>query len=270
MYQISYNGTTLDPNYYIITKLDLTDIPVRISEQNITSRHGGVIWKRLYSPRTITIEGALVATDATTYMTQWRALISLFNANSDSAYQLAITADDGTTRYINAKVVQVPDIVETEGERFMGIFQIILRGEDPFFTDLPVTTVMTTSSTAGFPVPSPVKTPLGGIPATTLNVVMSGDIGCYPICTINPQITNPRLTNTTTGDTWALNTTITSPTLVYFDNAGLHVGTDNALMQYFSGTFFRLAQGNNNLVFSGSNITGATLNITTNNCYVSI
>lgn len=270
MYAISYNGTTLDPNYYVITGLDLTDVPIRISEQNITSRHGGVIWKRLYSPRTITIEGTLIAQDSASYMTYWRSLISLFNASSDDAYELAITVDDGSTRYIMAKVVQIPDIKESVGERWVGEFQIILRAEDPFFYDTSVTSIMTTSSTAGFPVPSPVYTPLGGIPATTLNVVMSGDIGCYPICTINPQITNPRLTNTTTGDTWALNTTILSPTLVYFDNAGLHIGTDNALMQYFSGTFFRLQTGNNNLVFSGSNIVDSTLTITTKDCYVSI
>ena len=270
MYQISYKGTNLDSNFYTITGLDLTDVPIRISEQNITSRHGGVVWKRLFSPRTITIEGILSASSSSDYMAYWRSLISLFSATDDNAYELAITADDGTTRYIMTKVVSIPDIKETIGERWIGEFQVILRAEDPFFYDTPVTSIMTTSSVAGFPVPSPVKTPLGGIPATTLNVVMLGDIGCYPICTINPSITNPRLTNTTTGDTWALNTTITSPTLVYFDNAGLHIGTDNALMQYFSGTFFRLQAGSNNLVFSGSNISGATLNITTKDCYVSI
>lgn len=67
-------------------------------------------------------------------------------------------------------------------------------------------------------------------------------------------VTNPTITNDTTGDYITINTTLSAGQTLYIDSANYTVTIDgvNAL-QYMSGDFFDLIEGENDLVFTGSN-----------------
>ena len=272
MYQITYNGTTLD-THFVVNQLDLSDLPIRTSSQVLTGLNGGVIWNRLYNMKTITIGGSLWGSSASDYYGAWRTLNSLFNIGDQTAKTLSIFLDTGETRNINCKVIDMPAIGETEGEQYTATFQVILQAENPYFTDTTQTSIVTPFVASGFPLSAPLSMPLGGSLATSTPIIITGDQSGYPVFTINPTVTNPVITNQSTGDTWSLQTTVnatTGPIQVWQDQQGLHVGSLNQYVQYFTGNMFKLPQGTNIISFSGANITNSTLNISYWNEYVSI
>lgn len=274
MYSIKY-GTFEFDEHYIFNDIDLTGLPIRTSSQVITGRDGSIIWKQLYNSRTITIGGYIIGSSASDYYEAWRNLVSAF-AISDSSVILEITLPNGEIRYIECKTLSLPTITEEEGQIYTGSFQVILQAENPYYRDAFSTSTLYASSASGFPVATVIPTPLGGISLNTVNINITGEYGSYPSYIINPTITNPRVTNQTTGESFQIEMDIslaTGPIYVSFDQYGKHVGTStsqNMYNQYFTGTYFRLQKGNNNIVFTGADVSGASLELTYANNYISV
>lgn len=272
MYSLKFGTFTLD-DHYIINDLDLTGLPIRISSQPLTGRNGGVIWKRLYDSRSLVIGGSMKGDSADDYQQAWRDLITAFAIGDESSKVLEITLSNGDIRYIECKTTSMPSIDENEGEIYTGYFQVVLSAENPFYRGAYTTSTLQIASASGFPVPAVVPTPLGGIQNNTVNISITGDFGSYPTYIINPAVTNPRVTNQTTGESFQIEmpiTVATGPVPISFDNRGIHVGANDEYNQYFTGTYFRLQNGNNNIVFTGADASGATLEITYANEYLSV
>lgn len=272
MYGLKFGNFTFGDNY-VVNGLDLTDLPMRTSSQNTTGQDGGIIWKRLYGKRTITIEGYIVGNDEDDYIDAWRDLVNAFSIGTGESQILQITLGNGDIRYINCKTISMPSIKEEEGHIWDGDFQVILEAEYPFYRDSLVTATAYIVSLSGFPVATPIPTPLGGIAVNTVNLNISGEYGSYPSYVINPVVTNPRITNQTTGETFQLEMEINNavgPVTLSFDGKGKHIGSNDMYNQYFTGTYFRLVSGNNNIVFTGADVEGSSVQITYSNEYISV
>lgn len=272
MYSLKFGTFTFD-DHYIFNDLDLTGLPIRSSQQNLTGRDGGVIWKRLYGMRTLVIGGSLIGDNHTDYYEAWRDLVQAFAIGDDTSKVLEITLPNGELRYINCKTTSLPVIDENVGEVDTGSFQVILAAENPYYRGAETTTTLQIAQASGFPVATVIPTPLGGIQNNTANLSITGDYGSYPTYIINQTVTNPRVSNQTTGKSFQLTMTVdvtTGPVPVSFDNRGIHVGANDEYNQYFTGDYFRLEAGNNNIVFTGADASGATLEITYSNEYISV
>jgi len=248
MYSLKFGTFTFD-DHYVFNDIDLTDLPIRTSSQVITGRDGRIIWKRLYDSRTVTIGGVMIGDTASDYQTAWRNLINAFAIGDGSSKTLEITLSNGDVRYIDCKTISLPVIQEEEGKAYEGDFQVVVSAENPYYRGAYTTVTIYAASVSGFPVSTVVPTPLGGKATNTVTIDITGEYGSYPSYTINPGITNPRVTNQTTG---------------------IHAGENNEYNQYFNGTYFRLQTGNNNIVFTGADVAGASLELTYANQYISV
>lgn len=272
MYNLKFGTFTFD-DHYIFNDLDLTGVPIRISSQDLTGRNGGIVWKRLYGMRTLTIGGYLIGDDANDYQDAWRDLVRAFAIGDDTSKVLEITLPNGDIRYIDCKTTSMPVIDEEEGHVYDGNFQVVLVAENPYYRGASSTVTLEIASASGFPVSTVIPTPLGGTQDNTVNISITGDYGSYPSYIINQTVTNPRVSNQTTGESFQLEMTVdvtTGPVPIFFDNRGIHVGTNDEYNQYFVGDYFRLQAGNNNIVFTGADASGATLEITYANEYISV
>lgn len=263
MYIIQFNGFTLqnDTNYSI-NKLDgISRVPTRVSEDDLTGFDGGNIWARKRGMRTITIGGEIVSDDISDYYDKRDALTDAFSI--DAAVEvLTITKSDGTSRSVNAKVIETPQFDETEGEKGMCVYEIVLKCEDPlFYESIAVTGTLAPSTPGGTPVPTPVPFPVGGAPST-LTIVNDGDVEGYARFDIQGQIQNPIVTNQSTSESFQITTNILSGETVnvFRDSTGLNVlnGTTN-YMSYLDGDLFPLRVGTNTIAFNGSSYDGSAL-----------
>ena len=277
MYQIQY-GTYELPEEFVVDTLDLTGLPIRTSSQELTGQDGGVIWDQKYGMRTIIIGGTMYANTATNYYNQWREVISEFSIQRDSlgvatTKQLKVTLPTGEVVYANCKTLELPDIVETAGQVNMGRFYIVLQSESPYFKGADVDITLYAADKTGFPVATVVPTPLGGMPTNAVSINITGDLGGYPSYMIYKYVTNPRITNQTTGKSWGLDMDVDATTgsiPVYYDKSGVRVGVNNEYIQYFVGDFFNLQKGVNNIIFTGSNVSSSKVELTWWNEYLSV
>lgn len=275
MYNLRFGTFTFD-DHYIFNDIDLTDLPIRTSSQVITGRDGRIIWKRLYDGRTITIGGVLIGDTASDYQTAWRNLINAFAIGNGTSKVLEITLTNGDVRYIDCKTISLPIVDEEEGKLNEGNFQVVVSAENPYYRGAYTSLTLYAASASGFPVATVIPTPLGGISTNTATINISGDYGSYPSYIINQTVTNPRITNQTTGETFQIEMTVdvsTGPVAISFDERGKHIGTvsnPDMYNQYFNGTYFRLQSGNNNIVFTGADVSGASLELTYANQYISV
>lgn len=277
MYILEYNGFTLqnDDNHTINKLNGLSRVDVRVFEDDTTGADGGNIWERRYGMRTIVVGGSIFSDTLEEYFDLREAFTNAFILNP-SDYLLKITRPDGGIRYIYAKVVDVPLFQETEGEFAEAVFEVVLRCEDPFFTDGVVSEVeISPGIEGGTPVPMPIPSPIGGV-GETATIINSGDsdIIHYAEFDILGQITNATVTNQTSGLSFAVNTTILLGETVnlYIQNNDLYVrlGTSN-YYTYFAGTFFPIIEGNNVIAFNGSSFdANARLRIRFQNRYLGI
>lgn len=245
MFRIAYNSLVLEQGSgYSVSNLGGCDIPpIRTSSQQLSTSHGGNIWKQLYAMRTITIEGLVYASDYSTYEELKRKLSSTFSIADDNVLQ--IRKWDGEEKHINAKVTTPPRYIDGTGRMKIGEFMIELLCSDPFFYDTGETTgtAVLATSTGGSPVPMPVPMPIGGIVGNKVILNNSGEIAVYPTVTITGTVDNPTVTNVTTGESFTVTDSFTgNDTLqIYQDQSGLYVLKNGVnSMSNFLGSFFTL------------------------------
>lgn len=273
---ITYNGITLnDANGYYITMLDgVFSVPIRTAEDQKTGYDGGHIWNRLYDMRTITIEGDIVGNGVYDFYAKVRSIVNAFNIGNQQSLPLSIGLADGNVKTILAKVITMPQIPLQAGQTDSARFQIMLKSESPYFQDLSSGNYNIPLSTfGGFPVASCVPTPVG-----TTNQILyinnGGSVPSYASLTITGNINNPSVRSGTTGDQFTVNTSLVTgdKLVIQRDNNGINV-TKNGInyIQYFTGSFINISQGNNAIYFSASNYdSSANLNVQFSNSYISL
>lgn len=274
MYIIQYNGFTLqnDSNHTIDSLTGISRVDIRRSEDFLTGGEGGNIWERKYGMRVINIGGEIYSDDISDYYQKRSDLLNAFSKDA-TATILTIKRSDGQSFTINAKVADMPDISETPGEYGEGAYSISLKCENPFFNDVAQTITITPSTAGGTPVSSPVPSPVGSIGGNGY-ITNVGDVSATASFVITGQITNPSITNLTTGKSFTLNTSFaTGQTVSIYQNTGgfFVVSNGSNFYQYFIGEFFDFIVGSNALKFSGSSFdSSASLTVTFNNNYIGI
>lgn len=257
LFRLQFNGLTIEENTdYGIVELEGTNgLPIRISSDLKTGDNGGYVWKNLYGMRTISFSGWISSADTTTYFDRKRALINAFSV-STSAITLTLRLWDGTEKSLDCYVLNQPMIVEKAGYNNFCEFKAQLIAADPFFSDTAVTTQIFLPVVGGFPIPFTIPFSLAYSSGGLGSIVNGGTQSAYARYDLVGPLTSPTVTNTTTGESFTINTTILSgeTVSVYRNQQGLFVlkGTTN-YMQYFTGTFFKLVVGTNTLGLTATN-----------------
>lgn len=258
MYTFLYNNYTLQNGSFVsINKLEgISRIPMRISEDALTGGHGGNIWERRYDMRPIVIGGYIYAEDFTTYYQTRNDILTAFQITT-SSNTLTITRPDGVQKSITAKVVDIPIYNEVEGEFCSCQFEIVLKAEDPYWLSA-VTTVYTcgVTATGGFPISAPIPMPLSSLSGNSIQITNNGDVAGQVTFKISNTVSNPTVTNTTTGYSFQIATTLVDGEYinVFKNTTGQYVTKNDGtnLMSLFTGTIFDIAVGTNVIVFSST------------------
>lgn len=258
---IVYNGLTIttDSPEYTITKVSgLSGIDNRVSEIDLLSKDGGAVLDRKDSMRTIIIEGIVSGQTPALFFANKSALMSAYNNKATS--DLNITLWDGTNRKISAKVVQEPQPEYIGGFTTRARFQIMLRADIPYWLNTTTQSVtLYLEQVTGFDLPVDLTFDiLAGGSEDTAVINNTGDVTIYPKVTITAAatLTNPTITNQTTGNSFQINASLVTGDVVVVEwlSTGVSVllnGTTN-YYENFVGDLFKLNLGNNTLRFSAS------------------
>lgn len=277
-FNIEYRGLNIGvgSDYFVNNVEGLHAPAIRTSSSPLTDQDGGIIWSQKYAGRELGITGDVVGDDADSYFANLRALIQAFSVTQED-FDITITrwGDIGATRILQGRVTMAPDPVEVTGEIDFSTFRIVMFAGNPFFLD---TTTQSESTglqeSTGAPLGIPMGFPLGGVSSGTLTIVNGGDVPAFAKFIITDQVTNPTISNLTTGKSFQiLDTLVAGDTVeVFRDQEGFHVEKNGSnAFSTFSGDFFNMALGTNVIKFSslGASVT-AGLTVEFTNHYLSI
>lgn len=273
-FEIIYNGFTLnfDEGYTINGIQGLEGLPIRVAKDDLTGRHGGNIWNRLYGMREIKIQGECFGDDATTFFERLNSLIDAFSIVDES--ELVITLWNGSTKRINAKVVKAPEAPKNASEVTYAGFDLVLLCEEGFFLDEEDTVYETgLGVSGGGAVPTEVPMSLSPSTGDVISINNTGDVSVIPIFEIFGEVDDATVTNLTTGESFQIGTLINSgdKVTVQQNQGGKTVKLNDSqnYFQYFSGDILTLGVGVNNIKFSASTFSSeALLRITYVNKYL--
>jgi hypothetical protein len=272
LYSVNFNGLTLDlPNGYTVQVQDgAAGVPTRVSKNVLTGQDGGVINAVLKGIRVLTLNGTIVAANPTEFFARRRSLINAFNSSAGRQV-LTLTTWDNITYTIDAYCTGEPEIKDMVGNVTQIGFQVILECPDPLFniagsTVVEVASVIT--GTKGFTIPFPIPFPIGNQQTgSTITIDNTGDTDVVPSFRLDGFLDNPVATNLTTGESFALTTTVNTGRYVdlYVENGDQYVLLDGITpyYQFFTGGLFKIIRGVNiiKLSASGANNDG-TLTVT--------
>lgn len=258
---ITYNGLSIvtnGPDYTITRAVAFAGVDNRVSEINLLSKDGGAVLSRKDEMRTIILEGVINGVTADGFFTKQDALLDAYNNKADGTFD--VTLWDGSNKVIPAKVVQEPIIEYIGGFTTRARFQIILKAESPYWLD-PTATANTLflEQVEGFDLP--VDLPfdiLGGGNVDTIVINNTGGVAIFPTITITATatLTNPTITNQTTGKSVQINVSLVTGDVVVISR--ISTGDSvvlNGTTNYYSnliGEVFELEEGVNILRFSAS------------------
>lgn len=258
--QIEYKGITLGTSERMIVKLDGVGVPpIRTSKSDLIGAHGGNIWYQKYGMRVIGMEISIVEGSSSDYFNAVRNILSATGSIDEEPSEFKITRWDGVVRIINVRPYRAPISAELPGEStMMSALRIELAAENPFFGSNTTTSEnITLSDPGGFPLAAPLPMPLGSMVVNTATITNNGEIEDYPVIRINGEVSNPTITNKTTGKYFKIKKNISYGNYVEIDydikegTRVLYNGTDNYI-KYLEGDLFTLDSGDNIIAFTAS------------------
>lgn len=274
-FNLIYNGLDFSENsQYSVFSLDgIGGVPIRTSDSNLTDQDGGVIYKQLYAPRIVSISLGIMHTDSDNYFESIREIINAFTlTDEDNDLVIVPWTTAGTPSVLRCRVITEPVIPLVAGEitHNSRVF-IQLKASNPFFTEESETAYgpIQIASVGGAELDAVLPMALGSVSGGNVTIPNDGDRDSYARFVIDGELVNPIVTNTTTGESWTIETTVNlgeQVELEYVDGSLRVVNGTANYISYFSGTFFDLEQGNNTIVLSATSGSG-TLTIYFRNEY---
>jgi hypothetical protein len=173
----------------------------RVSRGSYAGRSGGYSGQRYWDPRLITVTGLLIA-DTVTEMQNRRADWSDAFSWLDEL-QLVIQLENGNEYLINCSVDGTPTLDYIPLDPLRAPFSVSFLADDPVIYDNTAghATSVTLSRVAGggitWPLSWPLSWPAGAAGSTVNN---TGTVPIYPVITLTGSMTNPVLSNQTTGE----------------------------------------------------------------------
>jgi hypothetical protein len=267
---ISLNGYVLNdptsPNAaYLDEPIDGLGLPpVRTSSGNYSGRDGGYVGSQFYGMRFITLTGQFFSNSAATLETNRRALAA---AVATGSITLSITTNAGNQYLIFCNI----DSLDMPINRTPTVtpFKISLIATDPTIYDNSASGAMsvTVNPARGggitWPITWPITWAAGSQPTTVNN---SGNVTIFPTITLTDKMTNPTITNQTTGQFFSLTgLTTTAGDVLKIDMKNRTVLLNGGSVLPFvtsTSSWWPLLPGNNSVnltTASGTDTTVATL-----------
>src|SRR6185503_8386999 len=166
-------------------------------------RHGATVSSQFYDGRLITLQGTISGVDYATYLSNRRAFIAATNIDLDNnnypvPVRVSYTMQDGNSYYVDC-YFDKPMMELTAPTRCD--FQITAVAPDPmiFGATQVVSSVISPPSGGGYVVPMVVPYISGASTGGSVTLNNAGSETAWPIITLTGPLTNPVLTNTTTG-----------------------------------------------------------------------
>lgn len=261
--EIEYNGLNINKSTnFKITQIEgLSDVPIRVTAQELTGSDGQAIYRTLYSARDVSIQGIIISQDIETFYDDRRDLLRAYS-RFGLKNTLRIRAYNGQDFLIDAVVTGRPQIIETPEQRHFGRFRIELRCPEPFFRtgEFDTFSAVPSQLASGFPLMAPLLTPLGKNDGESIvNINNIGDTDVYPEIKLEGRLVSPEVRNLTTGESFRINTTIPEGrhVIIKREQGDEFVLLDGvtSYYQFFQGEVFRIAKGNNTIQISSSGST---------------
>ena len=239
-------------SYWITDFQGLEMPPVRVSNYNLSGAHFGVYVDAFYGKRVFNIRGWVTGTNQSTFIANRD---SLQNALSILNGEIPISLTLGNDRQISIDAVTVKlDFSPDPGQVVASKFNIQFEASYPFLVSTADTTTNLSLGTGGG----------GTVPPTTMPMELLGNSGglayltnqgnapAYPVIRITGNVTNPAITNSTTGKSIRINAVLASGEYVDIDFKRKTI-TDNTganRYSYKSGDWFYLLPGSNTIRFT--------------------
>lgn len=254
----SYNTNI---NIWVEPPIEGLEFPgVRHSSFDKSGEHGGVVSNVLYSGRLITLNGQIASNTLSAFEQKRRALEAATKITRDSSglaqsrTLYLVTMDDLAMQVTVYLYAPIKMSIESP---LSARFQIQLYAPDFALSAQELQSLsLGRYGGGGFivPVDVPIVSTVGTGGAGS--VTNSGTVEAYPVLSFNGPLTNPRLTNTTTGDTILLEMTIPSGAQVVVDMKERTIvqgGVTNRISKKSSdSTFWALEVGVNYLQLTTS------------------
>lgn len=273
---ITTNGLTLgNGTDYIIHRMTGFGLPlIRTSSDPRSGADGRITWNQLYDGRRLILEGHINLDDYGDIRDARNALYSAFTIKNGET-PMTINTTDGETYVIDYKTTNIDQGTAVAGQITHLDFRIEVTSDDHRFFANSITSTNIdppVGGGTGFPATFPVvfSSGSGGSATITNNGSAMAEIDVY----FYGEITNPRLTNSTTGESFQLVQSISSGSYVriYNENNNFYVLQGGVTNRYsnFTGDFWRLVPGSNSITFNCSSFDGGYVLIKFRDSYLSI
>lgn len=252
------NDPTNPNQVYLDTPFDGLGIPpIRTSSGSFSGIPGGYVSKQIPDMRLISMTGRVFSASPAALATTRRAFIAALMSSSNVV--VTITADDGGQYLINANLDDFDLPVNATIRQTTWTLSLIAG--DPVIYDNSATGLMTATvhlaQGGGITWPiswNPVTWAAGSLPTVVTN---TGLVVIYPVITLYGQMTNPVITNTTTGAFFSLNGLTTGATdVVVIDMKNRTVLLNGGSILVFkttTSTWWSLTTGSNSINLTSSN-----------------
>lgn len=238
-----------------VTGLGIADI--RTSSFLFSGRSGGVVSDQLLGFRIITVNGRIgrIGGSRAQHSIDRQAFLAALPIGT--TIPVYITNFAGETYRIDANVTDAK--VEYRQAGYTSDFLIQLTAGDPLFYstdggDVQEATVTLQAQTGGYVTPYdlPVDWAIGSQPSTVSN---SGTATVFPVIELRDESHNPRITNETTGETFALDISTEDGDVIIIDMSNRTVtlnGSNIMGNRTDDSTWWGLTPGNNSIVLTSA------------------
>lgn len=183
----------------------------------------------------------------------------LGTVHSAGIQRLIITRSDGGQRYIDVKAIEVTGDLTTD-DGTSSFIEVTLEAEYPFLQNITQTSQdVTIFNGGGWALPVGIPFDMSANHSTLISINNLGNYPAYPVFTFIGALTNPSITNNTTGKTLSLAQTLADSTAsVIIDS---YLGTvllepsGNNGRQYVSGDFWTVPVGSSTVTLGNANTT---------------
>lgn len=240
---------------YIFTKLVGFGNPeIRIDIKDNGNFVGAKLGTYNYGRRIMQIEGKIVAENRSDYEEKRQALQEAVDLMSGLS-KIFITTSAGSEVEIVAILNDKPVLDYNSGEAVMSDFRIELVAPMPFFLrSIQTVVTLTPLSGGGGAIPSAIPFSLANGTQGIFNTTNIGNCKSYPKITLYGGMTNPVITNSTTGKSLTLTRVLGVGDYVEIDvlnHTAVLNGTENVFAD-ISGDWWLIEKGDNTLILNST------------------
>lgn len=227
---------------------------VRIDVKNRGNYHGAVLGMYKYGRRTLSIEGEIIGDSAADYELKRRALEQALGINN-GLQSVIFNTRGGLSVQADVIIATAIDLPYQAGKIIRGDFQIQFVAPYPFLenaVEATETVYMFAGGGGAIPAAIPFSMAVGGTGAGTIANDGNGD--AYPVVKMYGAITNPTITNSTTGKSLSIVYDVPVGHYIEVDMYNHTVLLDGAtnLLQFASGDWWALEPGDNSVLLTAS------------------